>query len=86
MICYTFSFKEEVIFFWEKTMNEKLKKEDYIKILKEKYNEQGRLPKKSDFENCDVVKIKSYFVTWPRALEEAGLIPEKEKGKRKKDV
>lgn len=32
-----------------------------------------RLPKRSDFEEAEVVAIKAFLGPWPRALEAAGL-------------
>lgn len=34
----------------------------------------NRIPKKSDFTEYEVMKIKSFFGPWPRALEAANLI------------
>lgn len=48
-----------------------------ISKLKEKYNELGRLPKKSDFDELTRNRIKSFLGPWPRALEAAGLKPPK---------
>lgn len=53
--------------------NSKLNKEDCIKLIRERYIDLGRLPKKSDFTENQVVMIKSYFGPWPRALESAGV-------------
>jgi hypothetical protein len=50
-----------------------LTKEQCIGIIKEKYKELGRIPKKSDFSDYQVMKIKSYFGPWPRAMEGAGV-------------
>lgn len=60
------------------------KKQEYISILRTKAKELGRLPKKSDFEEFEVVQIKSFFGPWPRALEASGLIAEKSVRKRLK--
>ncbi len=52
----------------------------YIEKLKELASAEGRFPKKSDFSDYDVMKIKSFFGPWPRALEAAGLkIPKQSK-------
>lgn len=40
-------------------------------MLKQKADELGRFPKKSDFDTETVNMIKSYFGPWPRALEAA---------------
>ncbi|MBP3330000.1 MAG: hypothetical protein J6L89_04110 [Clostridia bacterium] len=58
-----------------------LNKEYYLKQLKKVAERENRLPKKSDFSDYDVMKIKGYFGPWPWALEEAGL---KEPKKQKK--
>ena len=44
-----------------------------MEILQKKYRETGRYPKKSDFSEEEVARIKSYFGPWPRALEAAGV-------------
>ncbi len=44
-----------------------------IKLLCEKANELGTLPKRSDFDNETVCFIKQKLGPWPRALELAGL-------------
>ena len=46
-----------------------------VAILREKYEELGRLPTKNDFEDGDgkVGFIKGVLGPWPRALEKAGL-------------
>ncbi len=53
----------------------------YIKKLKEIASAEERFPKKSDFSAYDVMKIKSYFGPWPRALEAAGLKQPKNQSK-----
>lgn len=58
-------------------MAEKMSKEDCLLILRQKAAEIGELPKKSDFTEQEVARIKSYFGPWPRALEAAGLKPPK---------
>lgn len=45
--------------------------------LRTKAEGMDRLPKKSDFTEYEIARIKSYFGPWPRALEAAGLIPSK---------
>ena len=57
-------------------------------LLRQKYNESGRLPKKDDFDEITRSRIKAFLGPWPRALEAAGIkepkvFPEKSR-KRKK--
>ena len=57
-------------------------------LLRKKYKELGRLPKKDDFDEATRSRIKAFLGPWPRALEAAGLkeakeMPEKS-AKRKK--
>ena len=54
-------------------MEEKLTKEDCIILIKNKFNENNELPKKSDFTDWQVMMIKSHLGPWPRALEKAGV-------------
>ena len=42
-------------------------------LLRQKYIELGRLPKKEDFDEPTRSRIKSFLGPWPRALEAAGL-------------
>ena len=50
------------------------KKEEWAKeLLREKAEQLGRLPKKDDFSEIDMTRIKAYLGPWPRALEKAGL-------------
>ncbi len=44
-----------------------------ISLLREKADETGRLPKRSDFSPEQVCLIKQKLGPWPRALERAGL-------------
>ena len=44
-----------------------------VKLLTDRKNELGRLPKKSDFDSETVCFIKQKLGPWPRALEKAGL-------------
>ena len=48
-------------------------------LLRQKYQELGRLPTKKDFDNADCARIKAFLGPWPRALEAAGLKLPKEK-------
>ena len=48
-------------------------------LLRQKYQELGRLPTKKDFDNAACAQIKAYLGPWPRALESAGLKAPKEK-------
>ena len=48
-------------------------------LLRSKYRELGRLPRKKDFDNAACAQIKAFLGPWPRALEAAGLKPPKEK-------
>ncbi len=57
------------------------KKNKAAKLLLEKADILGRPPKKDDFDEVTVSKIKAYLGPWPRALEYAGL---KEKSVKKK--
>ena len=45
----------------------------YISMLCDIAQKEGRLPKKSDFSEYDVMRIKGFFGPWPWALEAAGL-------------
>lgn len=67
----------------------KYKRDDCIRLLKDKQLEltkkgSGRYPKRSDFGDEEVVAIKAFLGPWPRALEAAGLKPERESKKRLK--
>ena len=44
-----------------------------IELLKAKYNELGRLPKKTDFMGNELQFVKSTLGPLPRAFEAAGL-------------
>ncbi len=61
-----------------------------LNILRQKYDELGRLPKRSDFDSDTVCLIKQKLGPWPRALEAAGLkepprISAKEKSRIKRE-
>ncbi|MBQ2842275.1 MAG: hypothetical protein IJE72_04505 [Clostridia bacterium] len=58
------------------------KKEWAIRTLRQKSEELGSLPKKSDFDVVTMSRIKAFLGPWPRALEAAGLKPAKETKKR----
>ena len=47
--------------------------------LREKHDELGRLPQKSDFDPVTLSRIKAFLGPWPRALEAAGLKQAKSK-------
>lgn len=62
---------------------EKIKEEDCLRLLKEKYevlqrSGEDRFPKRSDFTERQVVAIKAFLGPWPRALEKAGVKPPRE--------
>lgn len=42
-------------------------------LLRQKFNELGRLPHKDDFDEPTRSRIKAFLGPWPRALEAAGL-------------
>ena len=42
-------------------------------LLRQKYIELGKLPKKDDFDEVTRSRIKAFLGPWPRALESAGL-------------
>ena len=71
-------------------MSEKKYNKEYcIFLLKEKHKflqSQGiiRYPKRSDFEEREVVAIKAFLGPWPRALEIAGIKPPREVNEQKK--
>lgn len=50
-----------------------------IETLRQKSEELGRLPKKSDFDVVTLSRIKAFLGPWPRALEAAGLKEAKKK-------
>lgn len=55
------------------------KKKLASEILCQKAEEIGRIPKKDDFDDITVARIKAYLGPWPRALEYAGLKEAKDK-------
>ena len=58
------------------------KKEWAIAALRQKSEEHGRLPKKTDFDVATRSRIKAFLGPWPRALEAAGLKEAKIKPKK----
>lgn len=65
--------------------NQKIK-EEYLEALCEVARKEGRLPKKSDFSEADVNRIKGMFGPWPWALESAGLKESKQEERRAKNA
>ncbi len=70
--------------------DKKYKKEDCIILLKNKYQELqkeglSRYPRRSDFEEREVVAIKAFLGPWPRALEIAEIKPSKETDRRQRN-
>ena len=68
----------------------KLKKDDCIVLLQEKYkqllkNGEQRFPKRSDFSDKEVVAIKAFLGPWPRALEAAGIKAPRDDDKAQKN-
>lgn len=53
--------------------NRKYKRDDALLLLKNKAAELGRLPKRADFAEAELVAIKAFLGPMPRALEAAGL-------------
>ena len=58
-------------------------KDDYLELLRAVAARENRLPKKSDFSDDDVNRIKGFFGPWPWALEAAGLKKSKQEERRK---
>lgn len=54
-----------------------------VEQLRKKYGKLGRLPKKDDFDQKTMSRIKSYLGPWPRALEAAGIKESKKTRKEK---
>ena len=44
-----------------------------------------RYPQRSDFEEHEVVAIKAFFGPWPRALEGAGIKPQRDDDKQQRN-
>ena len=62
------------------------KKQSAIQALKEMAEVLGRTPKKEDFDDVSVSKIKGVLGPWPRALEAAGLKEAKKRASRKRNT
>ena len=60
-------------------------REYYIELLKKTAEEEGRLPKKSDFSQDEVNRIKGFFGPWPWALEASGLKGSKKEERQEKN-
>ncbi len=58
------------------------KKEQMAELLRQRSEELGRTPKKADFDDVEVSRIKAYLGPWPRALEYAGLKEARSKSKQ----
>lgn len=65
-------------------MSEKTK-EEYLELLKAVASKENRFPKKSDFSEEDVNRIKGFFGPWPWALEAAGLKESKQQERRQRN-
>ena len=60
-------------------------REYYIDLLKKTAEKEGRLPKKSDFSQDEVNRIKGIFGPGPWALEAAGLKESKKEERQEKN-
>lgn len=60
-------------------------REYYINLLQKVAENEKRLPKKSDFAEADVNRIKGLFGPWPWALEAAGLKVSKQEARKEKN-
>lgn len=65
-------------------MSEKAK-EEYLELLRTVAIKEKRLPKKSDFSENDVNRIKGFFGPWPWALEAAGLKDSKQEERKQRN-
>lgn len=65
-------------------MTSKEKKSWAEELLRQKYEELGRMPKKADFDDVTKSRIKAFLGPWPRALEAAGLKEAKPAAPKKK--
>ena len=52
--------------------NRNYTRDDALLLLKSKAEELGRLPKRADFAEAELVAIKAFLGPMPRALEAAG--------------
>ena len=62
---------------------QKYQREDCLELLRAKHRElrdmgASRYPQRSDFDERVVVAIKAFFGPWPRALEAAGVKPQRD--------
>ena len=82
---HSFDLWLEECFFAErgKTVISEEKKLWAVELLQAKHKENGRLPKKDDFDEITVSRIKAFLGPWPRALEAAGLKEAKTRQKRR---
>lgn len=63
-------------------------RDECINLLLNKYREMGEgsvYPKRSDFSEREVVAIKACFGPWPRALEAAGIKPQRDGDRKEKN-
>lgn len=70
--------------------DKKYNKEDCLILLQNKYRElqaEGldRYPQRSDFEDREVVAIKAFLGPWPRALEAAGIKPQRDEDRSERN-
>lgn len=54
-------------------MTKEEKKSLAEELLRQKYKELGRMPRKNDFDEPTRSRIKAFLGPWPRALEAAGI-------------
>ncbi len=71
--------KDGFLFMSEKT------KEEYLDLLRAVASKEKRFPKKSDFSDDDVNRIKGFFGPWPWALEAAGLKESKQEERKQRN-
>ena len=71
--------KDGFLFMSEKT------KEEYLDLLRAVASKEKRFPKKSDFSEDDVNRIKGFFGPWPCALEAAGLKESKQEERKQRN-
>ena len=82
---FLFITKKGAYFSFRMNPKEMLKKEDCIRLLREKAEHlltlgENRYPRRSDFSEREVVAIKAFLGPWPRALEAAEIKPPKDGG------